>query len=203
MIPKIAMSYVATQMLVMLLITFLLPIFESVEKLGISHFQEIAIAVLKSAELVGLYFMFDSTKAGKESQNKSWGIPLTVATAWGGAELFISNIMYFIWGNETDTKWMYVQEALKLNASILEIVCVWVFVYSFVKYKSSSKQPVSFPIGSYIVVLFFRYLWPILVKVFAAYILTTLKMQQDISGWIGIALRFVTAGLFYLIAKCL
>ena len=170
----------------MAIIAFAIPIFETVEATGIPHCQEIGVSILNSLELLGLYFILKAPKKNRAETQMSWNEPLTYATGWGGAEIFFNNIMYFIWGNEADTKWTYLQEALNLNIVFLEVICVCVLIYAYSR-NQASDTPTS-PIGTFVTILLFRYLSPTLIKIF-------------LKAPISIAARAGSAFVFYLIAK--
>ena len=174
-------------------VAFVIPLFESLEGFGLLHCQEIGVSVVSSLEIIGLFFLLKVNRANRSDDKLDWTEPLTIATGWGGAELFANNIMYFIWGNETDTKWMYLQEALNLNIVFLEIICVCVFVYSYARARPANDSKSPSPIGNYIVVLLFRYLCPAIIKV--------LKTEEILNSWFAIGARTGTAAVFYLLAK--
>lgn len=146
-------------MLKLAAVAMALPAFETLEAAGVPHCQELGVSVVSAFELVGLYFLLSGGRANRTDRNTmDWALPLAVATGWGGAELVANNIKYFIWGNDFDTKWMYIQTALTLNVELLEIISVCVFVYAYAISKPSDRSKGASLIGSLVVILLFRYI---------------------------------------------
>ena len=81
---------------------------------------------------------------------------------------------------------MYLLEALKLNAALLEIVCTAAIIFAASREKSDEKKKL--PIGSIILIVLFRYLLPAL-------------WESALQSPVDIGARFGSALVFYILAR--